>query len=136
MGKAKTGTGSKAKAPAVVVVPSKRAQVLAFVAFAKAQGIPATLLPAIMYQYSTIMARRHSDGAINNALGECQRYPANAQKGRHECAKGDLASALAWVKTLGITKGSSEIAHKAFVQAKVDAKAARAKVVEVTEKAK
>ena len=142
MGKAKKastvkGTGKTAtpKAASVVVVPSKRAQVLAFIAFAKANGIPITLLPGVMFAYSTIMARRHSEGAINNALGECQRYPSNAIKGRHECAKGDLAGALAWVKTLGITKATAESAHKAYVQAKVDMRAARAKSVEVTEKA-
>lgn len=142
MGKAKkastvkvTGKATTPKVASVVVVPSKRAQVLAFIAYCKAASIPFALLPGVMYKYSTIMARRHSTGEINNALGECQRYPSNAAKGRHECAKGDLAGALAWVKTLGITKGTAEVAHKAYVQAKVDIKAARVQADKVTAQA-
>jgi len=143
MAKAKKGTGtSKGKGKAttpkvasVAVVPSKRAQVLAFVAFAKANDIPVALLPGVMYRYSTIMARRHTEGEINNALGECQRYPANAIKGRHECAKGDDVSALAWVKTLGITKATATEAQAKYVQAKVDMRAARAQADKATAKA-
>lgn len=126
MGKGdKVTTGTKAP----VLVPSKRAQVLAFIAYAKANDIPVGLLPGIMYAYSTVMARRHgaSGQTIKNALGECSRYPANALKGRHSCIGDDFKVAMVWVRGLKITKALATTAQGEYAKARVANKAQLAK---------
>jgi hypothetical protein len=111
------------KAVEVALVPSKRAQVLAFIAFAKANDIPVNLLPGIMFAYSTVMRRRHATGEIKNGLGECQRYPANALKGRHSCIGDDYKAAMVWVRGLKITKATATTAQAEYVKARTTNKA-------------
>lgn len=118
------GTGT------VVNVPTnKRAQCIALVMFAKANNIQASLLPGLLFVYSTIMARRHGDTAkrIKNALGECRRYPTCYLAGQYTANAGDMAVATAWVKGLGITSAKATEAQKLYVQAKADSKAAMVK---------
>ncbi len=142
MGKAKkveskgTATAPKvAKGTGTVVnVPTnKRAQCIALVAFAKANNIQASLLPGLLFVYSTIMQRRHGDSAkrIKNALGECRRYPTCYLAGQYTANTGDMAVATAWVKGLGITASKASDAQKLYVQAKADSKAAMAKAAQV-----
>lgn len=137
MGKAKKASTGEATAPkvakvtgTVVNVPTnKRAQCIALVAFAKANNIQASLLPGLLFVYSTIMQRRHGDTAkrIKNALGECRRYPTCYLAGQYEANAGDMAVATAWVKGLGITAVKATEAQKLYVQAKADSKTAMAK---------
>ncbi len=122
----KTNDKASTKATvAVPVLPNKRAQVIAIVLFCRQAKIALQYVPGLVFKFTSIMARSHAEGDINNKLPECRNYVNCYVKGRYTANANALAMGETWVKTLGITETVAKRASADYTAAIVEAKKAR-----------